>query len=326
MVWIGLMGCGERGQEPVCYATPPLGLWACELDAIPWHGLPLKEGAEAVVMQGIHGETSHGESMAHAVDLSCREGDTVVASRAGVVWAVREDSASGCGDRACQDQANYIVLDHGDGTYSEYQHLQYMGVLVEEGDQVCAGQAVGLCGITGYTTGPHLHFAVFDAARQTIPVRFREAAKAQRGWGLVVPGARYRSENRRQVGCEAVEASRLGRLAFAHQGIVLEAELPTVFDGRDRVKIAGRYHGALSHVAVVMRREGGVEEAICAPVEADGRFVLEWSWERFSGGVYLFMLTGANERCEHTGSAWAYHLSVSGPSVGGEDPRTIPKR
>jgi hypothetical protein len=201
-----------------------------------------------------------------------------------------------------------------------------MGVLVEEGDQVCAGQAVGLCGITGYTTGPHLHFAVFDAARQTIPVRFREAAKAQRGWGLVVPGARYRSENRRQVGCEAVEASRLGRLAFAHQGIVLEAELPTVFDGRDRVKIAGRYHGALSHVAVVMRREGGVEEAICAPVEADGRFVLEWSWQRFSGGVYLFMLTGANERCEHTGSAWAYHLSVSGPSVGGEDPRAIPKR
>ena len=41
-----------------------------------------------------------------------------------------------------------------------YAHLQESGVLVRPGQHVRAGQQIGLSGNTGFTTGPHLHFAV----------------------------------------------------------------------------------------------------------------------------------------------------------------------
>lgn len=324
-------GCGgERPGEPRCYAAAPLGAYACDDAMMPRHRLPFRPGYTTQVMQGMHGEPSHAEGLAYAVDLGCREGDVVVASRAGVVWAVREDSVSGCDAPRCRDEANYVVLDHGDGTFSEYQHLQPMGALVEEGDQVCAGQALGLCGTTGYTSGPHLHFSVFDSSRQTIPTRFEEAERAQRGWGLAVPGAIYVSGNERRAACEAIAPSRLHRLAFAHQGITLDESVPTRIEaqgGRELV-LRGSYHGQLTHIAALRQRIGGEAVVECAPVAADGRFELRVAWPqaRFSGGEYLFMVTGANAQCHHTGAAWAYHLSVDGPILEVDDPRTSPRR
>lgn len=321
---------GERTGEPRCYAAAPLGAYACDVSLMPQHGLPFRAGYKTQVMQGMHGEPSHSESLAYAVDLGCREGDVVVASRAGLVWAIREDSREGCAERSCIDQANYVILDHGDGTFSEYQHLQHMGALVEEGEQVCAGQAIGLCGSTGYATGPHLHFSVFDSARQTIPTKLVEAGQAQRGWGLPVPGAIYTSRNERAASCEAVEPSRLDRLAFAHQGITLDESVSTqVTAGVDTQRLRGRYHGPLTHVAALRQRVGaGEPRAECVEVGPDGRFDLPVAWPSasFLGGVYLLMVTGANAECHHTGSAWAYHIHVSGPMFDDGNRRTEPKR
>ena len=51
------------------------------------------------------------------------------------------------------------------------------GVLVQAGDSVSTGQAIGLSGETGYTSEPHLHFAVFNTVtgreRKTIPIEFQ---------------------------------------------------------------------------------------------------------------------------------------------------------
>jgi hypothetical protein len=55
---------------------------------------------------------------------------------------------------------NYVVIDHGNGLYSFYAHLQRGSVEVEVGDEVQAGDQLGLLGNTGNSSAPHLHFHV----------------------------------------------------------------------------------------------------------------------------------------------------------------------
>jgi murein DD-endopeptidase MepM/ murein hydrolase activator NlpD len=52
----------------------------------------------------------------------------------------------------------YVVLGHAGGFVTLYGHLNQ--ILVRRGDRVKQGQAIGLEGSTGYSTGPHLHFEV----------------------------------------------------------------------------------------------------------------------------------------------------------------------
>ncbi|MFG2529089.1 M23 family metallopeptidase [Streptomyces sp. NPDC048516] len=53
---------------------------------------------------------------------------------------------------------NAIVIQHENGTYTQYAHLSQIQVRV--GQRVGAGQQIGLSGSTGNSTGPHLHFEV----------------------------------------------------------------------------------------------------------------------------------------------------------------------
>lgn len=53
---------------------------------------------------------------------------------------------------------NSVYVDHGNGVVSMYFHLSKP--IVQEGDKVQRGQAIGLSGMTGRATGPHLHFSV----------------------------------------------------------------------------------------------------------------------------------------------------------------------
>ncbi|WP_149546809.1 M23 family metallopeptidase [Streptomyces marokkonensis] len=51
---------------------------------------------------------------------------------------------------------NQVVIRMNDGTYTQYAHLSSIAVSV--GQQVTAGQRIGLSGATGNVTGAHLHF------------------------------------------------------------------------------------------------------------------------------------------------------------------------
>jgi murein DD-endopeptidase MepM/ murein hydrolase activator NlpD len=53
---------------------------------------------------------------------------------------------------------NYVVLGHAGGVATLYGHLNQ--ILVRQGDHVSQGDAIGLEGSTGYSTGPHVHFEV----------------------------------------------------------------------------------------------------------------------------------------------------------------------
>lgn len=91
-------------------------------------------------------------------------GVAVRAAAAGRVAAVRDDmedrlidtkDAASVGGREC---GNGVRIDHGDGWMSLYCHMRRGSALVMEGDEVEAGQTLGLVGISGQTSFPHLHF------------------------------------------------------------------------------------------------------------------------------------------------------------------------
>jgi hypothetical protein len=64
------------------------------------------------------------------------------------------------GDRAIG--GNSVIVDHGDGEYSLYAHLQPGSIKVKPGDRVAAGQPIARRGSSGNTTEPHLHFQLCD--------------------------------------------------------------------------------------------------------------------------------------------------------------------
>ena len=76
-----------------------------------------------------------------------------------------------------------------------YAHLQAGGVLVAPGRQVRTGDLIGLSGNSGYSTGPHLHFAV-QANRgmrlESLPFRM-SGLPAEPGAQAVEDGLRTRS-------------------------------------------------------------------------------------------------------------------------------------
>ena len=80
------------------------------------------------------------------IDFAAEEGAEVYAVAGGIVTTADYDAEKG----------NYVVLDHGGGLETEYQHMK--SLLVSAGQSVVQGQVLGYVGSTGNSTGPHLHF------------------------------------------------------------------------------------------------------------------------------------------------------------------------
>ena len=64
-------------------------------------------------------------------------------------------------------RGNATIVDHGWGIYSGFYHQKE--ILVKVGDQVKAGQVIGLMGATGRVNGPHLHWDLFVNGIQADP-------------------------------------------------------------------------------------------------------------------------------------------------------------
>lgn len=84
------------------------------------------------------------------IDIGVPVGTSVYAAKAGRVVAT---NPSGSGD-----SGKYIIIQHGDGEFSNYQHNS--SIVVREGAEVQAGQLIAKSGNTGFSTGPHLHFSI----------------------------------------------------------------------------------------------------------------------------------------------------------------------
>jgi len=139
--------------------------------------LPFEAGETYRLTQGYNGSYSHTGPDQFALDFRMPVGTAVHAARGGMVVKVKTDSSSGGGDRKYQNQANYILVRHSDGTLANYAHLKKDGAIVKVGQMIEAGDLIGFSGNTGFSSGPHLHFSVFKtkngSQRQTVPVKFR---------------------------------------------------------------------------------------------------------------------------------------------------------
>lgn len=56
---------------------------------------------------------------------------------------------------------NLVILKHGENLYSGYAHLSES--TVRNGQSIKEGQQIGVCGSTGQSTGPHLHFEIKES-------------------------------------------------------------------------------------------------------------------------------------------------------------------
>lgn len=107
-------------------------------------------------------------------------GEPILAPAAGtVVTAVDEWADNRPGEMDPEHPpGNHVVIDHGNDEYSLLAHLQAGSVVVSAGDSVTAGDRVGLCGNSGNSSEPHLHFHLQTAPEfgegRGLPAQFQD--------------------------------------------------------------------------------------------------------------------------------------------------------
>lgn len=125
------------------------------------YGFPLKSNAVSI-SQSWNGSYSHDnpENM-YAIDLETPINTPVLAARDGKVMQYDDGyTQTTLTPNDETSRANFIRILHDDGSMAVYGHIAANSVTVKQGDRVRRGQAIALSGNTGFSSGPHLHFAV----------------------------------------------------------------------------------------------------------------------------------------------------------------------
>ena len=145
-----------RREREAAYAhEEPRQLWT-----EPFH-IPVKGRLTSPF--GRYRSYSDGQRSYHTgMDLAARRGTPVVATAAGEVLVAGWQAIFG----------NVVILHHGQGLTTSYNHLDAVQVAV--GETLLAGEVVGLLGSTGQSTGPHLHWGVTVAGTAVDPAQWLE--------------------------------------------------------------------------------------------------------------------------------------------------------
>ncbi len=105
----------------------------------------------------------------NGVDFSAKVGTPILSAQSGTVVG------TGNTDSSCSgvSYGKWVLVKHANGLTTLYAHLSV--IQVSTGQQVAAGEKLGLSGNTGYSTGPHLHFTVYasDSVHISGPTEYK---------------------------------------------------------------------------------------------------------------------------------------------------------
>ena len=105
-----------------------------------------------------------GQNRMHqGLDIAAPLGSPIRAAAQGIVKRVGY----------AEDYGNYVEVSHGYGVLSRYAHAKIISV--KRGDKVGKGETIGAVGMTGRTTGPHLHYEIEIGGRKVDPSSFINA-------------------------------------------------------------------------------------------------------------------------------------------------------
>jgi hypothetical protein len=182
--------------------------------------LPFEAGLEVYIHQAWNNSYSHFGRARYAYDFGLQMYTPVLASATGVVSFVR-DGQYGCGGKKFKNRANYVTIDHPDGSSTLYGHLATIKVKV--GQVVEAGEVIARSGKSGYTDcQPHLHFertlqGGLRGLGQSIPIYFQEYPDGRLLDGQTVHAAPLCGATRAGMGTAV--APPLGQFCATYRGV-----------------------------------------------------------------------------------------------------------
>ncbi len=143
---------------------------------------PFALAREFQVAQAYPSRFTHVDpSSFHAIDFAMPVGTQVYAARGGTVIEVASQFFEASTDPNRAMRANVVRVLHADGTMGLYAHLNWDSIRVRPGQIIERGEYIADSGNTGFSTGPHLHFAVLrnvGLKHESLPVKFTGPAGA----------------------------------------------------------------------------------------------------------------------------------------------------
>jgi len=149
----------ETLEEKLRLAIDPESLPPAHSGFFSW---PIKNKITSAYGQRIH-PLGHYLKFHNGLDIRASVGDPIKSPYGGKILA------KGDSDQFCRGGAygKWLVVDHENNLATMYAHLS--SIRVAPNQTVKEGETIAYAGNTGYSTGPHLHFSIFD--RRTVDLR-----------------------------------------------------------------------------------------------------------------------------------------------------------
>jgi hypothetical protein len=119
--------------------------------------IPFADGTDVTITNDHYNHCPRGR-----IDMVGDNGNTIVAAADGWVRWIEDDNNTQCDCSQTFCLNNYIWIEHANGEWTKYTHMQYQSVpnSIDVGDWVTAGTTLGTEGAVGCASGVHLHFEV----------------------------------------------------------------------------------------------------------------------------------------------------------------------